>query len=182
MLTEFQKKKITHLFQFFDADGNNNVEAEDMDIIVENFAKIFNWEMGDDNSRNFGSAFKKYWRKLMMVSDTDDNDKISLSEFLQAYERTLVNDETYEQFVKPFLDNIFPLIDTNKDDKLQLSEFTKLYQGFRNPVENAQKVFNLLDINGDGVLSKEEVYQHFYDFHFSQDIEKPANAFFGTIK
>ena len=182
MLTEFQKKKITHLFQFFDADGNNNVEAEDMDIIVENFAKIFNWEMGDDNSRNFGGAFKKYWRKLMMVSDTDDNDKISLSEFLQAYERTLVNDETYEQFVKPFLDNIFPLIDTNKDDKLQLSEFTKLYQGFRNPVENAQKVFNLLDINGDGVLSKEEVYQHFYDFHFSQDIEKPANAFFGTIK
>ncbi len=182
MLTEFQKKKITQLFHFFDADGNSTVEAEDMDIIVENFAKIFNWEMGDENSKNFGSAFKKYWRKLMMVSDTDKDDKISLAEFLQAYERTLVNDGTYEQFVKPFLDNIFPLIDINKDDKLQLNEFTKLYQGFRNPVENAQMIFNLLDGNGDGVLSKEEVYQHFYDFHFSQDVVKPANAFFGEIK
>lgn len=182
MLSEFQKKKISQLFRFFDADGNNTVEAEDMDIIVENFAKIFNWEMGDENSRNFGSAFKKYWRKLMMVSDTNNDDKISLAEFLQAYERTLVNDNTYEQFVKPFLDNLFPLIDIDKDGNLQLNEFTKLYQGFRNPAESAQMVFNLLDVNGDGVLSREEVYQHFYDFHFSQDAAKPANAFFGTIK
>ena len=182
MLTEFQKKKISSLFNFFDADGNNTIEAEDMDIIVENFAKIFNWEFGDENSRSFGGAFKKYWRKLMMVSDTNNDDKITLAEFLQAYERTLVNDDTYEQFVRPFLDNIFPLIDIDKDGNLQLNEFTKLYQGFRNTEASAQAVFDLLDINGDGVLSKEEVYQHFYDFHFSQDTAKAANAFFGVIK
>ena len=182
MLTEFQKKKISRLFSFFDADGNGVLEAEDMDLIVENFSKIFAWEMGDENSKNFGSAFKKYWRKLMMVSDTNNDDAITLAEFVQAYERTLVNDNTYEQFVKPFLDNIFPLIDIDKDGSLQLNEFTKLYEGFRNPAENAKNVFSLLDINGDGALSREEVYQHFYDFHFSQDTTKPANFFFGEIK
>ncbi len=182
MLTEFQKKKITRLFQFFDADGNNTIEAEDMDLIVENFSKIFNWEFGSDNARSFGGAFKKYWRKLMMVSDTNSDDKISLAEFVQAYERTLISDDTYEQFVKPFLDNIYPLIDIDKNGSIELNEFSKLYEGFRNTLASAQVVFNLLDINGDGILSKEEVYQHFYDFHFSQDMTKPANAFFGVIE
>jgi len=181
MLSEFQIQKLKKLFIFFDADGNKVIEPEDMDIIAEQFGKIFSWKVGDENDKKFRGALKKYWRRLLMGADFDKDQNVSLDEFLKAYERNLSNQANYDEFVKPFIDHIFPAIDTNKDNLLQPSEFALLYEGFRNPKQEAEKVFQKLDSNGDGTLSKEEIYQHFYDFHFSEDKNAAGNFFFGDL-
>lgn len=181
MLSEFQTQKLKKLFRFFDADGNQLIEPEDMDIIAEQFRQIFSWTIGDEDDRKFRGALKKYWRRLMMGTETAQDTNVSLDDFLKAYQRNLSSQANYEEFVKPFIDHIFPAIDTNKDDLLQPSEFAHLYEGFRNPKEEAAKVFQKLDLNGDGTLSKDEIYQHFYDFHFSEDKTAAGNFFFGEL-
>jgi len=181
MLTEFQTLKIQKLFSFFDADGNKVIEPEDMDMIAEQFTKIFGWQIGDDNDKKFRGALKKYWRRLLMGADTDQDQNVSFEEFKAAYTRSLATKETYEEFILPFIEQIFPVIDTNHDGLLQPAEFAHLYEGFRNPKDEASKVFTKLDINGDGTLSKEEIYQHFYDFHFSEDKNAAGNSFFGDL-
>ncbi|PKQ70029.1 EF-hand domain-containing protein [Raineya orbicola] len=181
MLSDFQKQKITKMFCFFDADGNKVIEPEDMDIIAEEFRKSFGWQVGSEDDKKFKGALKKYWRRLTLGNEEAQDEPITLEVFLKAYERNLQNQQTYEEYVKPFLDHIYPAIDTNKDDMLQPSEFNHLYIGFRNSLQEAQAAFQKLDLNGDGVLSREEVYQHFYDFHFSQDANAPGNFFFGSL-
>ncbi|MDX1904764.1 MAG: EF-hand domain-containing protein [Thermonemataceae bacterium] len=181
MLSSFQNQKIEKLFTFFDADGNKMIEPEDMDIIAEQFTKLFGWQIGDENDKKFRGALKKYWRRLLMGADTDQDQSVDLAEFKKAYEKNLSSVANYEEFVKPFIDHIFPAIDTNKDNVLQPEEFALLYEGFRNPKENATKVFVKLDTNADGSLSKDEIYQHFYDFHFSEDKNAAGNNFFGEL-
>jgi len=181
MLSEFQMQKLQKLFAFFDADGNGVIEPNDMDNIAEQFSQIFSWKIGDDDEKKFRGALKKYWRRLVLGIDTEEDPQVTWEEFRKAYQRNLSSPANYEEFVKPFIDHIFPAIDTNKDDLLQLSEFTHLYEGFRNPREEAAKAFKKLDLNGDGVLSRDEVYQHFYDFHFSEDKNAVGNYFFGEL-
>lgn len=181
MLSEFQKQKIQRMFRFFDADGNQVIEPEDMDIIAEEFRKSFGWKVGCEDDKKFRNALKKYWRRLILGNEEAQDQPITLEVFMRAYERNLQSKETYEKYVQPFLDHIYPAIDTNKDDLLQPSEFKHLYVGFRNSPQEAQMAFQKMDLNGDGVLSRQEVYQHFYDFHFSEDKNAPGNFFFGNL-
>lgn len=152
-----------------------------MGMIAGQFAIQFGWQITGQDDCKFRGALKKYWRKLLLGFDGNNDASIDLEEFLEAYKRNLSSKENYEEFVKPFIDHIFSIMDTNKDNTLQPEEFAHFYLGFRNSAQEAIKVFAQLDINGDGVLSRAEIEQHFYDFHFSQDRQAAGNFFFGML-
>jgi juvenile hormone diol kinase len=181
MLSEFQKKKITRLFKFYDADGSGAIQANDFDLISKSFAQEFGWLAASEEERKFGNAFKQSWRRLLISADENGDEKISLEEFLNSYSLALSNDESYNTLIKGFIENIFIAIDIDHDNNWSKSDFIKFYKGFRNSAQEAENAFSKMDMNGDGTLSKEEVYKHFYDFHFSQDPQVAGNIFFGEF-
>ncbi|MGD1841482.1 MAG: EF-hand domain-containing protein [Thermonemataceae bacterium] len=181
MLTDFQKKKIARLFQFYDANGNGVIEAEDIDEIAQQFGQEFGWAIASPEDRKFRATFKQFWRKLIMSVDSNDDQKVNLEEFYAAYEASLSSEENYETLVRPFLDNLFPVIDSDNDGAWSKDDFIKFYRGFRSSSEAAERNFKRLDLNSDGVLSKEEIYLHFHDFHMSQDEQVAGTVFFGEL-
>ncbi len=181
MLTQFQEQKITRMFRFYDATENSMIEADDMDAIGERFCEEFGWKRGDEQDKKFRATFRQVWRRLLLRFDENQDEQVSLGEFLTAYKHHLSSEASYQEHVKPFIENIFNIIDTDKDGQWSKQCFIKFYKGFRNTESEAEVAFQALDSNGDGVLSREEIYQHFYDFHFGQNTDSPSRLFFGAL-
>jgi len=178
MLTDFQKRKLIRLFNFYDSNGNEYIEHKDIFEICANFTREYNWQPGSDQDFDFRELFLDVWKKLICLADTNLDNKISLSEFIESYEVTLGSEENYLEFVLPFFENLFPIISTDKEN-ISLSDFKKLYGCFQNDEAIAEDAFKIMDLNGDGSISKEEGFILYRQFYFSQDEGEPGNSFFG---
>mmetsp|Transcript_30664 Transcript_30664/g.5527 ORF Transcript_30664/g.5527 Transcript_30664/m.5527 type:complete len:80 (+) Transcript_30664:865-1104(+) len=60
------------------------------------------------------------------------------------------------------LDKLFDIIDINHDDIIDRNEFSNslILLAGGNPDDKIEAMFMLYDINGDGLINFEELYQH----------------------
>ena len=181
MLSDFQRKKLTKLFNFFDSNGNQTIEHKDIFEICQNFTKEYEWETGGDQELAFRAVFLDVWKKMISLADTNVDNKVSLDEFLVSYEKSLSTTEGYEKLVLPFIENLFFVVAKGKDT-ISIFDFIKLYKAFRNSEESALAAFEKMDVNSDGFVSREELLELYYQFHYSQDVNTPGNVFFGPLE
>jgi Ca2+-binding EF-hand superfamily protein len=166
MLSDAQKERITQIFQLYDANKNHLIEAVDIDIIAQRFRKSYQIQVGSEIDRRFKAVFGQFWRKLVLLYDENDDRNISLDEFFAAYEVHLSSQDRYDEMIRPFIDNIFPIVDTDEDGMLNLEEYTRFYCLFHDDAAAAAASFQMIDGNQNGKLSQLEVYAFFHEFHF----------------
>lgn len=181
MLSTFQQQKIEHLFRFYDQDKSGFIEAHDIDTIANRFADEFKWRIGEEEDKKFRSLFRQVWRRLVLRFDDNEDEKVSLEEFMQAYTQNLSSEEAYQKNIFPFIEKLFPILDGDKDSAWTLKEFRRFYRCFGQTNEEADVAFKAMDLNGDGKLQKEEVFTHFRAFHLSESPEEIGNHFFGKL-
>lgn len=182
MLSTFQKQKIKHLFCFYDQDKSGFIEAHDIDSIANRFAEEFRWRIGEEQDKKFRALFRQVWRRLVLRFDEDENEKVSLDEFLQAYTQNLSSEEAYQENVFPFIEKLFPILDGDQDNAWTRKEFRRFYRCFGQSNEEADAAFEAMDLNSDDKLQKDEVFTHFRAFHLSDSSEEIGNHFFGKLR
>jgi Ca2+-binding EF-hand superfamily protein len=179
MLSEFRKEKVIRLFEFYDINENGYIEDGDIVEICEAFAAEFEWEIHDEPYISFKRQFQNIWLKLVLAADTNYDGKITLPEFLASYSVAIANDDTFQQYIMPFWSMIYELLDPYDTNFIARDNYMKFYRAFRNSSKAAQKAFVAMDLNGDGYLSKPELYQNFYNFYMSDDENDISKLFFG---
>ncbi|CAF0834087.1 unnamed protein product [Adineta steineri] len=123
---DFWNEKMKHLFHLYDADGDGSITPRDFEILADKLSSLVGQE--DVKRREDYAAARKSLCQEIMRADANQDGKVTLEEWLDFHKHLA------KELHKP---------DTNPEILEQLSE-------------RINTTFNMLDLNHDGYIAKDE--------------------------
>ncbi|MDY7015768.1 MAG: EF-hand domain-containing protein [Cyanobacteriota bacterium] len=179
MLTELQKRKLTKLFCMYDNNCGGFLEYQDFQNVLSKLARLRNWSSRSSKYLILENTLKARWKKLEQAADTSHNKQVNLEEWLNYYDEILSDGQKYNEQVRALVEVLFEAFDRDGDGKINQQEWSELLGVYNISPVYVSSIFPKIDINSDGVLTKEELLELIRDFYYSNDPENPANFMFG---
>jgi Ca2+-binding EF-hand superfamily protein len=124
-------------------------------------------------------AYTTLWDRIRSGADSDGDHGVDLDEWLGYWQRALEDDDRFEEEVQAITDRLFRIFDLDDDDSIGSSEFADFYGVFGLAVSLADAVFARLDVDDDGVITRDELLEMSRQFYRGDDVEDPGNLLFG---
>ncbi len=175
-MTEIQRHKLLHFFNVLDRDGNGILEEEDFTLVGDGISE----QVGHakNSKERLSLKVKAYSLFLLILNDIGKSDaSLTLEEWLMFYEKhVLVKSNDY---INQASDYLFSLFDQDEDGYVDKAEYLAMFKAYGLYSSNALKAFDLLDLNGDEKISKQELIKAFTEFFHSSDADAAGNWVFG---
>lgn len=178
MLSDLQTKKLTRYFQVYDVDDDGRIAVIDFERIVENVQLLHGYPSGAAEIAALRDSYMGLWNRIR-GADGDGDGSVDVDEWLAYWQVTLENDARFEAEVEEITNRIFTVFDLDEDDEIGAAEFADFYGVFGLNVNLARTVFESLDANQDGVLTRTEMLQIGREFFRGDDVEAAGNVLFG---
>jgi len=175
MLTELQKRKLTALFHHQDMNHDGFLGKADYEQFVKSFGEIQNHSPGSPEYETFYTQTMAAWEHVQQVADRDKDNRVSLPEFLESYDLTLSDENTYNQLVTEYGKSLLALWDRDGDVRLSGEEYVALFGCYGVGEETAREAFWHLDRDGNGYLSLDELMKAAQEFYLSDGPDAPGN-------
>lgn len=174
MLSDLQKQKVTKLFNVLDADGSGYFEESDLDNLAS--------RLGEGRTAKQVQELREKYHAIWQSGEAYHEDgRIDLEGFLEHQDELLNTPGAYEGTVRELTDFIIQLLDSDGDGKVTKPEMERFYRAYDIDAGQAGPVFDSLDMNQDGYISRSELLDHVGDFFFSSSDDAPGNALFGPL-
>merc|ERR1740124_1799704 len=149
-LSEAQIKRMRKVFDEFDKDSNDYIDADEFSVACEQLG--FPKPSDDDLDQLFKTV------------DKDQNGKITFDEFTDIFGQTLPPSDQE-------LHDVFLLLDRNEDGKIAVSELYEAFQftGETIVLHDCIKIMQKVDNDNDGFLSFEDFRIMYMNFHEGHD-------------
>ena len=176
MLTDLQRRKLLKLFSMYDVGNRGYLQFSDYEKIAHKLADARGWKSDNPEYQKLMNKYGYQW--ISMHGSIQEKlkqkrgNRIYLDEWLK-YHELVFQDKDHRKQVKSLAELVFDIID--------LDEWQTLFQVYNIPVIYAPESFAKIDLNGDGVLSREEVVSSLQEFYDSDDPEVAGNYIFGPI-
>lgn len=180
VLTDLQKRKFTRSFYCLDADRDGYLEQSDFETILSNMAAVRGLRPGSPEYAALQEGVMSIWQNVLKQGDADGDGRCTLDEWLSMQVENLSNPERYRKYNVDNARLFFDLMDLDGDGQVGLNEWISFYHAFcRLPESVARESFARLDLNQDGILSREEIIELLRQFHYGNDPDAPGNWIFG---
>ena len=175
-MTDIQQTKILHLFNVLDHDGNGILEQEDFELVSDAICDIR--ELASNSTERLNMGIKAHGIFVQVLKDLQkDTAIIRKEEWIKFFERQILSRS--EDYIANVSSYLFSIFDQDSDGFIDEKEYLDMFKAYGLYTAQAKKAFDLLDLNGDGKLSKQEVVKAFEEFFFAKDEKAPGNWIFG---
>ena len=175
--SDILERKLTKDFDSIDFDGNGVLARDDMQRFADNVCREFNQSPDSEKCRVFQQGCMQWWDKLLNTMDKDSDHQVSREEYIRAYRDA--SEAKIMAMLDPYVDGLYTLIDDDGDDRISKSEFARLERAAGVPEAEISDVFERLDKDGSGYLSKAEFSMYIQHFYCSTDPDSPGNHLLG---
>lgn len=181
MLSDLQTKKLTRYFDVYDIDDDGRIGAADFERILENVRILRGEREGTPGYAALRGAYMDLWASLSTWADVDSDGGVDLEEWLAYWQIVLEDDDRSEAEVAALADRLFRVFDTDEDGEIGPDEFSDFYGVFGLGEDLARSVFMELDLDGDSVITRDELLEIAAQFYRSDDPGAAGNVLFGPF-
>jgi Ca2+-binding EF-hand superfamily protein len=168
-------------FDSSDANGDGYLDQEDMRVTGTRLCDRLGLDETSPHREQIHSAFAIAWQNAAAAIDGDGDGRISRDEYIRhAFAPDLDRTTFVAAVVWPITDALWDALDLDGDEHLNLREYLHLWAAYEVDGPAARRAFSMLDVNGDGRLSKDEFAQAIYDFYYSDDPGKAGIPILGS--
>mmetsp|Transcript_25307 Transcript_25307/g.38270 ORF Transcript_25307/g.38270 Transcript_25307/m.38270 type:complete len:192 (-) Transcript_25307:88-663(-) len=172
--TSFQEAKLRRVYEAKDFDNKGYVSTNDW----EKWGKIAAEKVGLD----LDDEAKGYW---VTSGNSYFGNTTSFDEWIDYFAAFLKqHPDNYLEISRDMNVNVFKAIDSNKNGVVDFAEYKALVTAiFPNLTEDDVKYgFDIIDENGDGVLSREEVATAWLHYYSTKRIPSTSISMEGGIR
>jgi Ca2+-binding EF-hand superfamily protein len=178
-MNAFLTRKHTYSFMLFDTNGDGLVERADHDRIVEAACKARG--LSGDAAAKFHEGMAQIWVTLEAMVDRDGDHKINLDEWLAFQGGLASNQGMWQAAIEGNIRQFLALFDGDGDGALSPDEYGHMLGAYGLPRALARLNFPRLDLDGDGVISTDELVQIVREWSFGDDPQAPGAFLFGPL-
>ncbi|XP_013399817.1 sarcoplasmic calcium-binding protein isoform X2 [Lingula anatina] len=173
------RRKIRTVFKRLDTDGNGYLTIEDYEIAARRAAEYL--ELNDKQAEYLLNHRRVIWTDTVKQSSHQTHpDRMSEDEFIQSHFLAF-NDSTIRENFADYCSIEFIAIDANGSGLISRREHAAYFCGLGIPTEFSKVIFDIIDTDKDGIISKEEFTQAQIEFWLSEDENNIYNEFHGPL-
>ncbi|MCU0450830.1 MAG: EF-hand domain-containing protein [Bernardetiaceae bacterium] len=179
MLTDFQKLKLTKLFQVHDLTNEGHLSQADFEQLSAKIALDEGWAEGSDKFLLLRARFLYLWQGLHHWADHNQDGKVTEAEWLLFWDQTIDSPTGYDEVVMPMAQLVYQMIDLDQDGYVDQADFSRYYRSLGLGDDLAREVFRELDTDRDQRLSIAELLTGLEIFYKSDLPDLPGNSMYG---
>ncbi|RJQ67277.1 calcium-binding protein [Pseudonocardiaceae bacterium YIM PH 21723] len=176
-------RKLARRFRSWDDDGNGIIEQIDFVRRARRLAVALGFVVGSPEHQVIHENFVRQWDALAGVADADKDGQVTEAEYLEAFAKLIAErPEAFDELYAPILRLTMRLADADADGELNEAEWLNWFTAYMGQqAEQAQRTFQLLDANGDGKVTADEVMAAVREFYLGDNPDADANLLLGPI-
>jgi len=184
MLSNLKRRKLVKLFTMYDACNIGFLKFADYEQIVSRLANLRGFKIDSNEYQKMIEKYGFQWIKMrgdikeLLQKKQESN--VSLEEWLAYHEIVLQNGD-HQKTTRVLDELVFDTVDVDRSNNLDLSEWKIFFSIFNIPVVYADDSFQQIDRNGDGSITREELFPLLEEFYYSEDENAIGNRVFGPI-
>jgi Ca2+-binding EF-hand superfamily protein len=172
-----RRGKLHARFDQHDIDGDGYLQASDYQALARLLADRLNSTASEREAIHAGYA--EHWRQIHTHADIDHDGRVSRDEYVAAMAAAAGDPEALDRAVVQTARAIMAAADSDDDGFLDLADYERLAELMR--IRRPAESFRILDADGDGRVSQEEIVAAVRDFYTSDDPTAAGNLVFGYI-
>ncbi|MEU6120414.1 EF-hand domain-containing protein [Streptomyces sp. NPDC047123] len=177
MASQFQQDKLQAMFAAFDADSDGYLREDDFDALAARWGQLPGVEPGSELRARVEEICMGWWAALLAAADADHDGKVDWNELLSVVDQL----PTMRDKVTATADTLFDAVDADGDGRISPAEHQRLVETWHGRALDTGDVFPLLDLDGDGYLTRPEFATLWTQFWISDDPAEPGNLVCGRI-
>lgn len=180
-LSKFQINKITVLFKFWDGNNNGHLDEGDYSRIADRLAEFRGWAKDTPEYETVHTTLQADWAEAAKFADTDNDNRITLDEWIVFCDTFIHNEEMYQVTVNDIRDAVIGAVDVDGDGIIDVNDWRNVFKIYSYDESLAEETFKTMDRDTDGKVTGDEVAVALDEFLQGDDKSLLGNYMFGPL-
>ena len=179
MLSDVLRDRLITVLTFWDADGDGAIEESDYAVAAARMAGRGGFGPGSPEYEQLHSELIRGGWHLLRQFDSDGDGRVTIEEALQGFDGLYEDQQRFREVIVEPAFSSFDLIDVDHDGAITAEEHCSFLVAVGIDEATAKTAFVHLDLDGDGLLSREEFVQLTEEYYTSDDPDAVGGWLYG---